>query len=54
MIKGINLLAKCLELEAENNRLKKENLELLNYTYELLQDNRRLRKLILFIKRKPA
>lgn len=43
--------ARCLELENENSRLKKENLELLNYIYELLQDNRRLRLLIL--KRKP-
>jgi hypothetical protein len=42
---------RCLELENENSRLKKENLELLNYIYELLQDNRRLRLLIL--KRKP-
>ncbi len=48
----IKILLKMMDVEAENSRLKKENLELLNYMYELLQDNRRLRGKIILLTRK--
>lgn len=41
------LINRCNDLQRENTRLKTENLELLNHLYELLGDNRRLRKLLM-------
>lgn len=41
------LINRCNDLQRENHRLKTENLELLNHLYELLGDNRRLRKLLM-------